>query len=252
MAKDTISNNLSSSNDITLMQWNLHISKDMNFRFNLKAQADVILQQNPDVVVLNEVDKNCARTGCVDMAGTLATLTGMCFYQFAGSAILPPEGLYGGAILSRFYMTLIGSWLIPSSIDETRSMTLVKICAPKMFLVALTHLTHRDTPEENDIRVAAVTRIDQLIKSNNPDNLPVVLAGDFNCYPDSNPVERLAQLGWTLEKPLPSFPSYEPNIMIDHFYRETSEKRFEVIERFGIDEKVASDHIPIVNKLRFI
>ena len=43
--------------DVKLMQWNLHIAIDMNFRFNLKAQADVILQHNPDVVVLNEVDK---------------------------------------------------------------------------------------------------------------------------------------------------------------------------------------------------
>ena len=242
---------VSSYNDVSVMQWNLHISRDMNSRFNLKAQADVILQQNPDVVVLNEVDKNCARTGNVDMTKTLATLTGMCFYQFAGAAILPPEGLYGNAILSRFFMELVGSWLIPSASDETRSITLVKIYAPSPFLVALTHLNHRSTLEEDAIRVNAVTKIDEIIKQNNSGNLPVILVGDFNCFPDSNPVKTLDALGWSLEKPIASFPANNPELKIDHFYKEKADTRFEVIERIGIDEKVASDHIPIINRLRF-
>ena len=236
--------------DVNVMQWNLHIAIDMTFRFNLKTQADVINKCNPDVVVLNEVDKNCPRTGYSDMTKELATLTGMCFSQFAGARILPPEGLYGNAILSRYRMELVGSWLIPAAPDETRGMTLMKIYAPNPFLIAITHLNFRNTPEENQLRVEAVTKIDELIKANNPGKLPVVLTGDFNCYPDSDPVKKLAELGWSLEKPVPSFPSKKPVSMIDHLYLETADKRVETLDRIGIDEKIASDHIPVINKLR--
>ena len=236
--------------NVNVMQWNLHIAIDMTYRFNLKTQADVINKCNPDVVVLNEVDKNCPRTGYVDMTKELATLTGMCFSQFAGARILPPEGLYGNAILSRYRMELVGSWLIPAAQDETRGMTLMKIYAPNPFLIAITHLNFRNTPEENQLRVDAVTKIDELIKANNPGKLPVVLTGDFNCYPGSDPVKKLAELGWSLEKPVPSFPSKKPVSMIDHLYLETADKRVETVERVGIDEKIASDHIPVINKLR--
>lgn len=236
--------------EVSVMQWNLRIGIDMTFRYNLKTQADVILKYNPDVVVLNEVDKNCARTGFVDMTQTLATLTGMCFSQFAGCRILPPDGLYGNAILSRYRMELVGSWLIPALIEETRGMTLVKIYAPNPFLVALTHLNHRTTPEANAARLQAVQKIAELIEKNNPGKLPVVLTGDFNCYPGSDPVKKLEELGWTLEKPLPSYPSGSPRSEIDHFYRQTKDRRVEVVERIAIDEKYASDHIPLVNKLK--
>jgi endonuclease/exonuclease/phosphatase family metal-dependent hydrolase len=116
--------------------------------------------------------------------------------------------------------------------------------------VALTHLNHRTTPEANAARIQAVTKIAELIEKNNPGKLPVILTGDFNCYPGSDPVNKLAALGWTLEKPVPSFPSKKPDIMIDHLYRQTADNRVEVLDRIGIDEKIASDHIPVVNKIR--
>ena len=118
--------------DVNVMQWNLHIAIDMNGRYNLKKQADVILTHDPDVVVLNEIDKNCARTGYIDMTRELATMTGMCFSQFGAARVLPPEGLYGNAVLSRYAMELVGSWHIPASLDEPRGMTLVKMIKDAM------------------------------------------------------------------------------------------------------------------------
>ena len=234
--------------NVSLVQWNLHIGLDMTWRFNLKRQADLLNKLDGDIVVLNEVDKNCPRTGYVDMTKELATLTGMCFSQFAGARINPPDGLYGNAILSRYRMEMVGSWLIPAAPDETRGMTLMKIHASSNFMVALTHLNFRNTPEENLLRVAAVKKIDELIKANNPEDLPVVLVGDFNCYPDSDPVKALQELGWKLEKPIPTYPSKAPVKQIDHVF--VKDARIEVVERLGVDEKIASDHIPVVNKLR--
>ena len=63
-------------------------------------------------------------------------------------------------------------------------------------------------------------------------------------------VKKLAELGWSLEKPIPTFPSAKPLRMIDHLYLIAADKRVETLDRIGIDEKIASDHIPVINKLR--
>lgn len=233
--------------ELSIVQWNLHISIDMTMRWNLKQQADVLNRLNADVTVLNEVDKNCRRTGYTDMTGELATLTGTMFSQFSAARALPPEGLYGNAILSRYPMTLVGAWIIPSPADESRNMTLMKIEAPVPFLLAFTHLPYRNTPEENLIRVQAVRKIHDLVEANNPDQLPVVLMGDFNCEPVSDPVNALEENGWKLKKPLPTFPSKKPAVSIDHIF--VRDARAEVTERIPVDEKIASDHIPVLNKL---
>ena len=232
---------------VTLVQWNLHIGIDMDFRWNLKAQADVLDRLGGDVTILNEVDKNCPRTGFTDMTKTLATLTGTMFSQFSAARALPPEGLYGNAILSRYPMEFVGAWLLPSPADESRSMTLMKIKAPVPFLLGFTHLNFRQTPEENLIRTAAVRKIHELIERNNPGRLPTVLAGDFNCRPGDDPVKELEKLGWTMGKPLATFPSKKPVSSIDHIF--CRDARAKVLDRIPVDEKTASDHIPVVNKL---
>lgn len=232
---------------LSIVQWNLHIGIDMTMRWNLKQQADVLNRLNADVTVLNEVDKNCRRTGYTDMTKDLAVLTGTMFYQFSAARALPPEGLYGNAVLSRYPMDLVGGWILPSPADESRSMTLVKIAAPVPFLLAFTHLPYRNTPEENLIRVEAVRRIHDLVEANNPGDLPAVLMGDFNCEPASDPVKALEKNGWKLKKPLPTFPSKKPAVSIDHIF--VRDARAEVTERIPVDEKIASDHIPVVNQL---
>ena len=236
--------------DVSVMQWNLHIGIDMTDRYNLKTQADVILKHNPDVVVLNEIDKNCARTGYIDMTKELATLTGMFFYQFGAARVLPPEGLYGNAVLSRYAMELVGSWHIPASLDEPRGVTLVKIKSPNPFLVAVTHLCWRQNAEENIQRVKAAESIDKLVSKNNTGKLPVIVIGDYIFYPDSDPVKKMDELGWNIGKVLPTYPSKGPTKAIDHIFSMKNDKRLEILDRIGIDEKIASDHIPVINKLR--
>lgn len=232
---------------IRLVQWNIHIGIDMTSRRNLKAQADVLNRLDADVIVLNEVDKNCRRTGYTDMTKQLALLTGNMFSLFGAARILPPEGLYGNAALSRFPTELVGSWLLPAALDETRGMTLAKIAAGVPFYLAFTHLSFRDTPEENAIRVAAARRLDELISENCVEDLPVILAGDFNCVPASNPLKVLEDAGWALGKPLPTFPSAKPVRAIDHIFLRNG--RTKLRDRFTVDEKIASDHVPVVNEL---
>ena len=234
--------------NITLIQWNLHIGIDMTGRYNLKRQAEVLNELDADVIALNEVDRNCIRTGFSDMTKELGILTGMMFTQFCAARVLPPDGLYGNAVLSRYKMDLIGAELIPATKDESRGMTLVKIHAPNPFYLALTHLNFRDTPEENLIRTEAVQKIDELIHKYCPEDFPAILVGDFNCLPESDPVNKLMELGWNAEKMLPTFPSPSPVASIGHIFNKNH--RIEVWDRIPVDERIASDHIPVVNKLK--
>ena len=116
----------------------------------------------------------------------------------------------------------------------------------KRFIFANLHLQHMEMYECQKNQLAVM--FERLKKY--PAELPVILTGDFNCFPDSEPVKALAELGWTLEKPLPSYPSTKPELPIDFIFRETADKRTEILDRIAIDEKVASDHIPLINQLR--
>ena len=80
---------------------------------------------------------------------------------------------------------------------------------------------------------------------------PVFLGGDFNCFPDSEPIAEL-QKTWTLLTPVTnSFPSHAPNRCIDYiFVRENGRKV--TVEATSIPETLetadlatASDHLPV-------
>ena len=231
---------------VNVLQWNIHIGIDMTGKFNLRQQADLILKSGADVVALNEVDKNCLRTGNVDMAKELAALTGM-YHQFGGARVLPPEGLYGNAILSRYPIKMIGAWLVPATLDETRGMLLVLIRAPQPFYVAVTHLSYRQAENEN--RVKAMQFIMQIIKQFAVDH-PIILIGDFNCKPDSDPIKVLNNNNWVLAQVLNTFPAPAARKPLDYLAYPANDKRLTVIQRAVIDEKNASDHLPVMNIIK--
>ncbi|MNQ91824.1 hypothetical protein D3C85_1072220 [compost metagenome] len=80
------------------MTYNIHVGIPASGSTpNLAATAAVINAASPDLVALQEVDKNTTRSGGVDQAAYLATATGMNYY-FA-KAINRFGGEYGIAIL---------------------------------------------------------------------------------------------------------------------------------------------------------
>lgn len=235
--------------EVKFMQWNLHIAWDIQGKFNLKQQADVILKHAPDVVALNEVDKCCERTGNVDMTAVLGTLTGMPFTQFCGAWLVPPEGMYGNALLSRYKMNVMGAWHIPAKLEESRTMTLVLVEAPDPFYVAVTHLNAHGGEENNRVRTEAVKNIAELLEKYAA-VYPVILAGDFNCEKGSDPVNALEAAGWSLEQPLKSWPADEARLAIDHVFIRKNDPALQVISRESCDAEGVSDHLPVISNLR--
>src|SRR5207237_2406293 len=85
---------------LTVMTYNLHHCEGIDKNLDVERIARVIVSVKPDLVALQEVDRNTNRTGHVDQAALLAKLTKM--HGFFGKAMDYDGGEYGDAVLSRF------------------------------------------------------------------------------------------------------------------------------------------------------
>ena len=87
-------------NSLKILSYNIKHGRGMDGRVDLKRTAEVIRSFSPDLVTLQEVDKNCTRSGSIDLTQELAGILKMegrfgKFMDFQG-------GEYGMAVLSRF------------------------------------------------------------------------------------------------------------------------------------------------------
>src|SRR5690242_10620478 len=62
---------------LRVLTYNIHHGEGVDRQFDLSRIADVIRSASPDLVALQEVDRNTHRTGNVDQPAELARLMGM-------------------------------------------------------------------------------------------------------------------------------------------------------------------------------
>ena len=87
-------------NSLKILSYNIKHGRGMDGKVDLPRIAKVIGSLSPDLVTLQEVDKNCTRSGSIDLTRELAGILKMegrfgKFMDFQG-------GEYGMAVLSRF------------------------------------------------------------------------------------------------------------------------------------------------------
>ena len=238
---------LNESQELNILQWNIHAGVNIHGDFNLKRQAEVMKSANPDIIVLNEVDKNCPRSNYLDMPKLLGKSMGM-HAEFAAGRVFPPEGLCGNAVLSRYPMELLGAWLIPNAPHgPSGTMMLVVIKAPNPFYIAAVHLP---ASRENEAeRVKILQKMVKILRDLAVD-YPAVIVGDLNCEGDSDCIRALAKMDWEAGKILPTMPVRSPKRPRDYIVNKVNDKRIELVGRHTIDEKTASDHLPVLNTIK--
>jgi endonuclease/exonuclease/phosphatase family metal-dependent hydrolase len=235
-----------SADPVTLrvLSYNIHHGEGIDGKLDLKRIADVILSETPDLVAVQEVDKQTNRTDQVDQPKVLGELTGMHVrfeknIDFGG-------GEYGNAILSRFPIRSHKNVHLPN-IDngEQRGVLIADIevpglAAPVRFLS--THLDYRRPDEE---RIKSARRINELMQQEFPRAL-AILAGDLNATPESEPLKILKQQ-WSLpdDKIYPTIPVEKPTRQIDYVLFRPADS-WTVSEVKVLDEKIASDHRAIL------
>jgi endonuclease/exonuclease/phosphatase family metal-dependent hydrolase len=245
--------------ELRVLTYNIHHGEGVDGKFDLPRIAEVINSESPDLVALQEVDQGTARASGVDQPAELARLTGM--QVMFGRNIDFQGGGYGTAVLSRLPVKAHSSVKLRSFYEgtddhpEQRGVQIVEIGeAGKAGIVFLcTHLDYR--PDERE-RMASAETINELAAKYG-DRL-MILAGDLNAEPESRVISEFKkrwmiaganmQAGSGATLPL-TYPSSEPTKWIDYVLVRPAE-RWEVDEVRVIDERVASDHRPLLAVLQ--
>src|SRR3954466_7463152 len=101
---------------LRVLTYNIHHGEGTDGKLDLPRVAGVVKAARPDVVLLQEVDRNTTRTGKVDQAAELARLTGL--HAEFGKAIDLQGGGYGLATLSRFPLKGVKTDALPGKAGQ--------------------------------------------------------------------------------------------------------------------------------------
>ena len=233
---------------LRILSYNIHHAEGVDGKLDVPRIAQVILSVDPDLVALQEVDKNTIRTGKVNQDIELSRLTKM--NSVFGSNITFQGGQYGNAILSKFPIIKNKNFLLPNvDSGEQRGLlqSQIQISNKENILFFSTHLDHRRSDTE---RLASAKAINQIISLDNKS--PAILAGDFNDVPDSPTLKELGKV-WlrTNKKILRTIPASKPSRQIDYIFVQPKE-RWKIIESQVLDEDIASDHRAIFSIIELI
>ena len=233
---------------ITFLTYNIYHGEDAEGGSNLDAVAVIINSLEPDLVALQEVDNKTRRAKGLDLTAELSRRTGM--KGIFGKAMDYDDGGYGEAVLSRHPVLKIKNNPLPHTEKaEPRAALEVHIKLPGGMKMAFVG-THLDHQRDQGNRMMQANRIAELYENY---KLPMILAGDLNAIPGSVPINLLLRQ-WSdvsPDDPQPTFPSVKPARKIDYImYKPKS--RWKVVELRVIDEKVASDHCPVLAVLELL
>ncbi|MDO5316630.1 MAG: endonuclease/exonuclease/phosphatase family protein [bacterium] len=224
---------LGQNQQLQIMSYNVRHCAGMDMVVDYDRTAAVITQQQPDVIAIQELDSMTGRSGHHDQLSELAIRTG--YHQVFGAAIDFDGGQYGVGILTREMP--LSTKHIPLPGEEPRLLLVVEL---KDFVIACTHLDLNDAQ-----RLASVPLI---VEEAQRWQKPFLLAGDWNDSPNSELLEAMTQYFTVLSGEEATYPADEPTECID--YVATFNGRAEAIESHVIDEPEASDHRPLVVRVR--
>jgi endonuclease/exonuclease/phosphatase family metal-dependent hydrolase len=233
---------------LTILSYNIHHGEGGDGRLDLARIADVIRAADPDLVALQEVDRNTARTGKVDQPAELARLTDR---HFAFGANIPYQGgEYGNAVLSRWPIARTENHRLPSyDRGEQRGVLEVEVRPLESEQAVVLLCTHLDARRGDSERIASAKAINELTIKRGEQ--PMILAGDLN---DTTSSATLAELATAWKnasgKVTPTSPAKAPLRQID-FVLTLARHSWKIVEVRVLDEAVASDHRPILATVEF-
>jgi len=231
---------------LRVLTYNIYHGEAADGSIDMDLLASIINEVNPDLVALQEVDKNVQRTGGIDITEELARRTGLEGYfvkhrDFQG-------GEYGNAILSRFPVTNIdaleGYHSTPSII--TFAFATVEVTSDAELIFGCAHLTTR----ADDRKQQARQLMDYYVDARN--RAPMILTGDLNAEPHHDEVKMLltefAEADTTYASTYPSRTA--PVKKIDYIlYPRTS--AWTVKEARVLCRQDASDHCAVFAILQY-
>ena len=229
---------------IRLVSYNIKHGRGMDSKVNLKRIASVLRKIKPDLVALQEIDHTCTRSGKVNQAATLGNLLGM-HHRF-GKFMDFQGGQYGLAILSRFPVQKSVRHQLAPGAEPRCALEVMVRPTPSGPLLSFVSI-HNDWTRE-PFRIA---QVNDLLMGLAERRHPIILAGDFNAEPEAGSLAKLKASGFTIlakKNGAKTFPSPSPRVEIDYFMTRGIFFGTPPLTHV-LDERLASDHRPIVMEL---
>lgn len=238
--------------ELRIMTYNIHHANPPSKPeyIDLKAIVEVIRNEDPDIVALQEVDFNTKRSGAGNQAKQIASLLKM--DSFFGKAIDYEGGEYGVAILSKFPLAEERVERLPThsgTNGEPRVLVTAKIVTPKGNTIRFGS-THLDAQKEPTNRVLQIKKIIELAQD---EKLPFIIAGDFNAVQNSEVMNIFTKtFGLTCTDCPFTISTDNPVKTIDFIGFNPAMRKFKVKNHYVVKEGYASDHFPIVSNLEIV
>ncbi len=232
---------------LRVMSYNIHHAEGIDGKLDVARIAQVILDAQPDIVGLQEVDRGVARTQQRDLPSELAKLTGLAV-RFDKN--IPHQGgEYGNAVLTRFPIKRAQNLPLKSFANgEQRGVQHLVLDVHGREILFLN--THLDARRDSAEREHSAKELEAIVAAAGA--MPVILVGDFNASPEAPSIATLRSFltdTWPLLHPEPGFtiPVRKPTRRIDYIW--ITPEAFKPLKMEVISTE-ASDHLPIVALFR--
>ena len=249
--------------ELSFLTYNIHKGIGNDGRFRLERIIDVLRAANPDFLALQEVDKGVPRSRGLDLASVIAQELGLEFRL--GLNVKLKNGHYGNSTLTRFPIVRSYNYNVTWGIKKKRGC-LNTVCDIGGREIAVMNYHLGLSAIEQNIQTRKILK-SHFLKTH--EDLPVVILGDTNdrmhrlntlmhksgfrdTARDFNGIseKERAKVG-TTEK-IATWPSYAP-IGLWRLDKIFYSRQFELVDHDVIknaNTRVASDHYPVIAKLR--
>ena len=216
---------------LSIATFNVHSGLGTDDVLDLERTAAAIRATGADVVALQELDRNMGRTRRLDQPALLAARVGLPVEFHA--TITHRGGEYGIALLAEGLRSVDWVRLPRVGREEPRGAIVGRL--PALWVCA-THLSTR--PEARRVQLRALARLVADLDG------PVTVLGDLNA--GRRELRPLRRMGLTPGPPLATFRGSRGR-QIDYILTPNEVG----VERYWTVETDASDHLPLVARLRF-
>jgi len=210
---------------VRFVTYNIRHAQGMDGMVSPRRIADTLAPLNADVIGLNEVFRLAGRR---DQAEIIAAFLGMS-HEYAEAHAWGFMGA-GNAVLTRGRILETLRIELPRGIERRASLACVIELDGRTFRFATTHLSLGRAVRERALGV---------LMNELPDDLPLVLSGDFNAA--RSELNALSARLAVAEAPA-TFPSVRPTRALDHVAHSSEWK----MAGSATTKSWASDHLPLI------
>jgi endonuclease/exonuclease/phosphatase family metal-dependent hydrolase len=210
---------------------------------DMNAVAEIVNTQNPDFLVIREIDSVTTRSTGRDLPKILSELIAMPNYIFADAQAFQ-GGKYGAVVYSKFPVEFSKKQQLYANVTEQGPLGIlrVKINDQQNLVFAGTHLNA--TAARRDLQAVELNNIMAAYTD------PVIVAGNFNDKPITGPayVTFASQFNFPCVTCPANFPKTAPATNSDMVMFKPSD-RFRTIN-YSIGPVSTSNHLPIISQLQ--